>query len=209
MRQLLRRSLPCVSCVTVALTLIGGNGFAADSPTAPKTQRGYVAVRYGQLHYAISDPGTAAARRRTPVVMLHQTPNSLVEYGPLIAEMGRDRIAIAVDTKGAYEAHGVPDGAWALRADSLRPPATKREYGHHAAFEYAERARTELPKVSQPVLLLAVADNLEAATKNSASLFKHARLVDLPHIRTGSGVYDGVFYSHTAAIAAELRRFLD
>ncbi|HEX8757315.1 MAG TPA: alpha/beta fold hydrolase [Steroidobacteraceae bacterium] len=267
-------------------------------------------MRYGQMHYAVArSPGVSP--RETPLVMFHQTPNSLVEFGPLIGEMGRDRLTIAIDTPGyggsdappdqpriedyaaaiceafgalglnsgqridllgnhtgafiatalavleplrvrrvaligvfvvpdevlatvraalpdptsytqvmdqwcarypiakaAYEAEGVPDSAWALQADSLRPIASKREYGHQAAFEYAERARTELPKVTQPVLLMAVADNLEEATRASAPLFRNAELLEMPHIRTGKGVYDGVFYNHTEAFAIALRKFL-
>lgn len=300
----------------VAVMAVAGNLFAADVPVdssaGPKVHRGYVAMRYGQLHYAISDPDTAASRQQAPLVMLHQTPNSLAEFGPLIAQMGKDRLVIAIDTPGyggsdappsqptiedyavvvaealqalglnpqrsvdllgnhtgafiatalatlqpqrvrklaligvfvvsddvlanmrklmphpesyteiidywcsrvptvrsIYEAEGVPDSAWALRVDSLRPIATRREYGHHAAFEYAARARTELPKVTQPVLLMAIADNIEDATRRSAPLFPNAKLLELPHIRTGKSVYDGVFYSHTAAIAVELRKFLD
>jgi pimeloyl-ACP methyl ester carboxylesterase len=294
----------------LAAEVLGAAGVATVI-TAPKVLRGYVPVRYGQLHYAISDPDTPASRSRTPIVLLHQSPNSLVEYGPLIGEMGKDRLTIALDTPGyggsdspssepriedyatvvvealqalgldsrpvdlvgnhtgafiatslatlepervrklvligvfvvpdevlaqvrralphpdsytqvieewcakmpsakaTYLAEGVPDHGWALRVDSLRPIATKREYGHHAAFEYAARARTELPKVTQPVLLMAVADNIDEFTKSSAPLFQNATLVDLPHIRTGAGVYDGIFYSHTADIAAQLRKFLD
>lgn len=276
----------------------------------PRVTRGYVPMRYGQLHYAVTrSPGVSP--RKTPLVMLHQTPNSLVEFGPLIGEMGKDRLTIAIDTPGyggsdappdqpriedyaaaisetfgalglkpgqridllgnhtgafiatalavleplrirrlvlvgvfvvpeevlatvraalpnptsytqimdqwcakypiakaAYEAEGVPDSAWALRADSLRPIASKREYGHQAAFEYAERARTELPKVTQRVLLMVVADNLDEATRASAPLFGNATLLELPHIRTGKGVYDGVFYNHTETFAIELRNFL-
>jgi pimeloyl-ACP methyl ester carboxylesterase len=306
-------SLLPICMALMAVMFVDSSAFAAtDSSAGPKARRGYVAMRYGQLHYAISDPGTPASRQKPPLVMLHQTPNSLVEFGPLIEEMGKDRITIALDTPGyggsdappsqpriedyavvivealdalgldpkrpvdllgnhtgafvataiatlrpervrrlaligvfvvpdeelarirallpppksyteviekwcasvprvreVYETEGVPDDAWALRVDSLRPPATKREYGHEAAFEYSARARVELPKVTQPVLLMAVADNIEEATRNSASLFKSAKLVDLPHIRTGKGVYDGLFYRHTSAVADELRRFLD
>ncbi len=302
--------------VAIGAAILGSSFLTADlyarASAEPIVVRGYVAMRYGQLHYALSDPGTAQSRHHPPLIMLHQTPNSLVEFGPLIAAMGKDRRTIAIDTPGyggsdappsqptiedyataiaeafaalglgarqrvdllgnhtgafiatalatlqpgrvrklalvgvfvapdeviesvrtalphpksytevidqwcarypmarsAYEAEGVPDSAWALRADSLRPVATKREYGHHAAFEYAQRARTELPKVAQPVLLMVVGDNLEGMTRASAPLFPNAKLLELPEIRTGKGVYDGVFYNHTAVIAAELRRFLD
>jgi pimeloyl-ACP methyl ester carboxylesterase len=294
--------------IVSTLCAVAMSGAAAADP--PRPTRAYIEMRYGQMHYAIARPTTDTAK--VPLVLLHQTANSLVEYGPLISEMAKDRLVIAIDTPGyggsdappslpkiedyagaiaevlgsmgynasrpvdivgnhtgafiataiataepklvrrlglvgvfvvpdeeiarrrknlrhpesgmevfekfcsrlpgfrdTYAAEGVPDWAWSsIKADSLRSFRT-REYGHDAAYEYAQRAKTELPKVTQPVLLLAVADNIEEATRRSAPLFKNAQLRDLPHVRTGKGVYDGIFYSHTGEIAHELRSFLD
>lgn len=294
--------------LVLAMTATAAFGAAED---APNVKRGYIDVKWGQLHYAMVKP--TAPTTKVPLVMFHQTANSLVEFGPLIAEMGKDRVTIAIDTPGygqsdappslpmiedyaavmieglkamgygpekpvdvmgnhtgafiatamanlepkmvrrmalvgvyvvpdeslaktratiphptsyaevfkafcarlptieeIYKKQGVSDAAWgATRADSLQPPGPKREYGHDAAFEYASRVKTELPRVQQPVVLLVVADNIDEATRRSKLLFKHAELVEMMDIASGPGVYDGIYYIGTARIAAETRKFLD
>ncbi len=276
-------------------------------------RHGYVDGRYGQIHYAISRPA-GPARGRPALILLHQTANSAAEFGPLISEMGRDRVTIAFDTPGyggsdaplvqpriEDYAEAIADGLKALGHDSRSPvdvfgnhtgafvatalanqhpqivrrlalvgvfvvpdeelatyrnrlkfPTSSaevfktfcewlprleqnytelkvadddwgymradsllsgrslrlREYGHAAAYEYAARVRTELPRVKQPVLLMAVTDKIGEATKRSAPLFQHATLLDLPHITAGTGV-DGLFLSQTEEVAAVLRDYLD
>lgn len=61
--------------------------------------------RSGQLHYRRADP-PAGAPRRTPVVCLHQTPTSSLEFEPLMQELARDRLVVALDTPG----YGGSDG---------------------------------------------------------------------------------------------------
>ena len=294
----------------MALTVAASAAFGAAEDAAT-VKRGYVDMRWGQLHYAMVKPATAT--NKTPLVMFHQTPYSLVEFGPLIAEMGKDRVTIAFDTPGyggsdappslptiedyaqamieglkalgygpnnqidlmgnhtgafiatavaniepkmvrrmalvgvyvvpdeslaktratmphpasyaevfeafckrlpvieeVYKSLNVPDAAWgASRADTLVAPGPKREYGHDAAFEYASRVKTELPRVQQPVVLLVLADNIDDATRRSKALFKHAELVEMMDVVSGPGVYDGVYYTGTARIAAATRAFLD
>lgn len=81
----------------LALTLAASAAFGA-AEDAPNVKRGYVDGRWGQVHYAMVTPTTPS--KKPPLVMFHQTPYSLVEFGPLIAEMGKDRVAIAFDTPG-------------------------------------------------------------------------------------------------------------
>ncbi len=71
-----------------------------------KIRRGYVDMRYGQLHYIMADPGKMVAARRPPLVYFTQSPYTSVEFGPMLAEMGRDRLVLAIDTPG----HGGSDG---------------------------------------------------------------------------------------------------
>lgn len=66
-----------------------------SSPRAIK--RGYAPCRFGQVHYRIAVPKAAS---RTPLVLFHQTPTSGRCYEGLIAELGRDRVAVAMDTPG-------------------------------------------------------------------------------------------------------------
>jgi pimeloyl-ACP methyl ester carboxylesterase len=75
-----------------------GPGGGHDVWTAPRgMRRGYAACRFGQIHYRIVTPAAAA---RPPLLIFHQTPTSGRCYEGLLAEMGRDRIAVAADTPG-------------------------------------------------------------------------------------------------------------
>ncbi|MCB2106060.1 MAG: alpha/beta hydrolase [Rhodobacteraceae bacterium] len=82
---------------------IATSSHAAETMTQ-KLRHGYVDNRYGQLHYAIAQP--AGGSDKPPIILLHQSPNSSVEYDDLTLELGRDRVAIAFDTPG----HGGSDG---------------------------------------------------------------------------------------------------
>ena len=81
--------------------------FRAD-PLTLRVKHGFADSIYGQVHYLTASPGAglANARWKTPLVMFHQSPLSAREFGPLIAEMGRDRVVIAFDSPG----QGLSDG---------------------------------------------------------------------------------------------------
>ena len=98
---------------------------------------------------------------------------------------------------------GIPDADWGrITVESLRP-LVRREYGHVAAFRYAERAPARLPRVTQPVLLLALGDSLRQPTLDSQPLFRDARVADLPQY------LDGAYFADVGPIAKALRAFLD
>lgn len=63
----------------------------------PNVRRAYASCRFGQLHYRVV---SAPESLLPPLLVFHQTPTSGRCYEGLIAEMGRDRTAIAVDTPG-------------------------------------------------------------------------------------------------------------
>lgn len=96
-----RWGIRALSGIGAALALITASAHAADPP---KVRHGYVDMRYGQLHYAIMQPPGGSTK--TPIVLFHQSPNSSMEYDALITELGKDRVAIAIDTPG----HGASDG---------------------------------------------------------------------------------------------------
>ena len=100
-----------------------------EATCVPRVRRGYVDMRYGQLHYRCcmpeaaegpgtgteagpsADEGAAPGERRvsadrTPLVYLTQTPYTSEEFGALLPEMGRDRPTYALDTPG----YGSSDG---------------------------------------------------------------------------------------------------
>lgn len=71
--------------------------------TPPGVTRNYRQGRFGQLHYRLAIPELLSkdiASGKAPLLFLHSIPNSSRIYNRLLAEMGRDRLAIAVDTPG-------------------------------------------------------------------------------------------------------------
>ncbi len=69
--------------------------------TPPGVRRAYTDGRFGQLHYRIAEPETNSGK--TPLICFHLSPNSGRVYGLWLAEMGKDRIAVAPDTPGFGE----------------------------------------------------------------------------------------------------------
>lgn len=72
---------------------------APAEATDAKIRRGYVDGRFGQIHYYTAMPSNGTARQ-SPIVFFHQNPKSGMEYEFLLSDLGRDRIAIAIDTPG-------------------------------------------------------------------------------------------------------------
>ncbi len=60
--------------------------------------RHYTDNAYGQAHYYRAAPAAETGRR--PVLCFHMSPWSGKSLEPLIAELGRDRLCIAIDTPG-------------------------------------------------------------------------------------------------------------
>jgi pimeloyl-ACP methyl ester carboxylesterase len=59
--------------------------------------RHYMDGRFGQVHYRRAAPGSSS---RVPVLLFHQSPSSGRPWEHLVADLGRDRVAIAPDTPG-------------------------------------------------------------------------------------------------------------
>jgi len=74
--------------------------------TPPGVRRAYADGRFGQIHYRIAKPTTATDK--TPLVCFHLSPNSGRVYALWLAEMGKDRIAVAPDTPGFGESDPPP-----------------------------------------------------------------------------------------------------
>ena len=94
--------------ISVANAATGQPPAGPADPLSSRIRQGFADSIYGQLHYLTSQPQASLARRhwKTPLVMFHQSPLSAREFGPLIAEMGRDRVVLAFDTPG----QGLSDG---------------------------------------------------------------------------------------------------
>jgi pimeloyl-ACP methyl ester carboxylesterase len=91
-------------------TVVADTSSAAGraDPLTLRIRQGFADSIYGQVHYLKAQPESSQPRRnwKTPLVMFHQSPLSAREFGPLIAEMGRDRVVIAFDSPG----QGLSDG---------------------------------------------------------------------------------------------------
>ena len=69
--------------------------------TPPGVRRAYAEGRFGQIHYRIAEPTTTTDK--VPLVCFHLSPNSGRVYALWLAEMAKDRIAVAPDTPGFGE----------------------------------------------------------------------------------------------------------
>ncbi len=74
--------------------------------TPPGVRRAYADGRFGQIHYRIAEPSQASDK--TPLVCFHLSPNSGRVYALWLAEMAKDRIAVAPDTPGFGESDPPP-----------------------------------------------------------------------------------------------------
>ena len=80
--------------------------------TEIRTWRHYADSRYGQMHFVSALPADTAAPRRTPLVCLHQSPGSGIEYRTFQRVMAEDRPVLCPDTAGYGSSDGpdeVPD----------------------------------------------------------------------------------------------------
>ena len=64
-------------------------------------RRAYADGRFGQIHYRIARP--QGATDKTPLICFHLSPNSGRVFALWLAEMAKDRIAVAPDTPGFGE----------------------------------------------------------------------------------------------------------
>jgi pimeloyl-ACP methyl ester carboxylesterase len=149
------RSLLIQAAVLMPLTV--GISAQADDSRPGKLRHGYVDMRYGQLHYSIAQP-PGGKTDKTPIILLHQSPNSSVEHEPLVMELGKDRITIAPDTPG----HGGSDGPDAIPtiedyAGAIAEGLQKLGYGPNRpvdlfGFHTGSRVATELA-LSHPAMV--------------------------------------------------------
>lgn len=109
-----------------------------------------------------------------------------------------------VASRTRYMGNGMSDADWGRMIVDTLGPREKREFGHVSAFSYAEEAEARLQLITQPVTILLIDDGLAKMSRDAAPLFKQgAKLVDRTQWR------EGLFYTHTAEVAAVLREALD
>lgn len=148
----------------IALCLCAMQASAAD--VAVSYKRGYVDGRFGQIHYHIAQPASGKSKL-TPIVFFHQNPKSAYEYEFLLREMGKDRVAIAIDTPGYGESDRPPAppsmedlaGAMADALDALAYGKGRKKkgqvdvFGFHTGVFMAAELAVQRPDLVRRVVL--------------------------------------------------------
>ncbi len=101
--KLTRRSTLGVAMAGAVAALL--KPFQARAADAVNVRRGYAKARFGQMHYRIAQPANVT---EPPLLCLHSSPNSGRIYETFLGEMGKDRVAIAVDTPGFGDSDAPP-----------------------------------------------------------------------------------------------------
>jgi pimeloyl-ACP methyl ester carboxylesterase len=169
-----------------SLATAAAGGFAALLPQTPLQarelrddviiERRYVDCRYGQLHVHIARPLNPAHQTQTPILCFQPSPASGWYYRDLIANLGRNRIAMAVDTPGYGESDRPPSipemtgysGAMADALNALDIGGNKNYakvdlLGYHTGCLIAVDLAIERPDLVRKLCLVAVPyyDNTE------------------------------------------------
>ena len=104
MRNISRRSALALS---IASGIYAVSGYSRSNAREVRgdvvIERRYVDCRFGQLHIHIAKPRDPSRQRRNPIMCFHPSPASGWYFRDFIADLGRDRIAIAADTPGFGE----------------------------------------------------------------------------------------------------------
>jgi pimeloyl-ACP methyl ester carboxylesterase len=161
----LRHARAFAACLVSGL-ILGLSGTAparaAESPL-PVIKRGYADTAWGQVHYRIATPKIPQSEWKTPLVFFHQSPLSSLEYGPLIAEMGRDRLVLAPDTPGQGGSDAPPREASieeyaailveALKGLGFGPQKPFDLLGNHTGTSLAMEAALLEPKMVRQIVM--------------------------------------------------------
>ncbi len=149
------------------LSVIALCSFAAQAhDEAVSYKRGYVDGRFGQMHYHIAQPASGKSKL-TPIVFFHQNPKSAYEYELLLKEMGKDRVAIAIDTPGYGESDRPPApptmddlaGAMADALDALGYGKGRKKkgqvdvFGFHTGVFIASELAVQRPDLVRRVVM--------------------------------------------------------
>jgi pimeloyl-ACP methyl ester carboxylesterase len=189
-------------------------------------RRMYVDCRYGQLHLRSAFASNGGFDELTPLVCLHQSPMSSRVFEGFLRLMGNDRSAYAPDTPGfgASDAPasqpGVADYAAAIgdALDHLRLRKVDLLGYHDGSSIAAELATTrpeqvrrvvmigtprDLPRLTQPVLVLRPKDELSDVTPRALAALPEAKIVNLTE--HGRDLFDVA----PEVVARHVRAFLD
>ena len=147
----------------LVLSVAWATAVAAPDPPLPVVKRGYADMRWGQINYRIATPRIPREQWRHALVLFHQSPLSSLEYGPLIAEMGRDRLVIALDTPGQGGSDAPPHQATieelavamveALKTLGFGPRNSFDLLGNHTGTSLAMEAALLEPRMVRQIVM--------------------------------------------------------
>ena len=129
---------------------------------AATVERQYVDSRFGQSHlYRV---GPLQDRGHPPLMCFHMSPWGAIYYEPLLGEMGKDRLAIAVDTPGFGNSDAPPSkptigdfaGAMGDVIDALGIE-TLNVLGDHTGAKVALEVARQRPEQVQRIVMLSLA----------------------------------------------------
>jgi len=189
-------------------------------------RRMYVDCRYGQLHLRSAFAGNGGFDELTTLVCLHPSPMSSRVFEGFLRLMGNDRSAYAPDLPGCGASDGptarleVADHAAAIGdfIDHLRLRRVDLLGDHTGAGIAAQLAVTrpeqvrrvvmvgtpaDLPRMTQPVLVLRPRDELPDAAPRALASLPEAKIVELA--QHGRDLFDVA----PEVVAKHVRAFLD
>jgi pimeloyl-ACP methyl ester carboxylesterase len=159
---------------------------------AARVRRLYAQGRFGQTHVRIArpDPNPPGLPKRRPLICFHMSPLSGQMFETWLAEMGRDRIAIAVDSPGfGYSdtpstSPSMSDYAGAM-GDVLDSPGLSDldlseldVLGYHTGGRIAVQLTLQRPKTVRHIVLVGAGMYSQAQQKKHYAAFKQAPVHD-------------------------------
>ena len=159
---------------------------------AANVRRLYADSRFGQLHVRMAQPRTrhAEIRTRRPFVCFHMSPVSGSMFEAWLGEMGRDRIAIAVDSPGFGSSDtpssppGMADYAGAM-GDVLDSPALAKLdlsevdlLGYHTGGRIAVQLTIQRPGTVHHIVLVGAGMYSQAQQKKHYAAFSRDEMHD-------------------------------
>jgi pimeloyl-ACP methyl ester carboxylesterase len=132
-----------------------------------KITKHYAACRFGQLHYRRAGP--AMPTPHAPLILFHMSPYSGVIYENFMAEMGRERIVIAVDTPGFGNSDASPKPPtiqdYAAAVGDLLDTVKLRNVdvmGYHTGSKIALELCLQRPQQVRKIIMISAAIFTEA-----------------------------------------------
>ena len=162
--------------LVVSAAAVGTSAFIPERVVRAREIRGdvvierhYVDCRYGQLHLHMARPLNPAKQTKNPILCFHPSPASGWYYRDLIADLGKDRLAMAADTPGYGESDRPPEvpemsgysGAMADALDALAFGQNENYLkvdllGYHTGCLIAVDLAIERPDLVRKLCLVAV-----------------------------------------------------